>query len=355
VRVTVCVVVILLGFAVPSAWIESGYSGAVYPWIQAALVPAFGWTRVPIMGACLLLLPLAIVVYAARRWRRARREDIGVAAITIGGTFRTLRTVLYVYTVFLVLWGLGYRREPIEARWRLGDELPTYEQVREVQERILAVIHADCPTGDAASEAEEERAMRAIVDAELLLVAELDGWTPTPTRTKHPPAGALMTVGIFGIVSPFTLEANVDAALPLPFRLGISGHELAHIFGYCGEADANLVSFVAGLRTANPLARYATAMTMLRYTGSRKHVEDSRWLYANLPERAKDDLAALRAALDGHRIAPLADFTHAMNDRYLKTQGVTLGVDDYSRGFTLFVRAWTRGLVALPAPYKRKK
>ena len=351
-RVVACAVVVIASIVLPSSWIESCYSRGVYPWIQAVLVPAFGWTSIPIMGSVIVVLPIAIVILATRNWRRARRNAIARGAIVLGGVFKTVRALLYVYTMFLMLWGFGYRREPIESRWQLGFELPTYEQVHEVQLRILALLHRDCVPED---ERDETRAMQSILDAELKMIAELEGWKPKPTLPKHPPAGTLMAIGIFGIVSPFTLEANVEGALPPPFRLGISGHELAHIFGYCGEADANVVSFVAGLRAEDPFARYATALTMLRYTGSPKHLEDSMWVFLHLPKQAKDDLAALRSASADHRIPALADLSHAMNDRYLKTQGVKLGVDDYSRGYTLFVRAWARGLVELPPPYASGK
>lgn len=227
-----CVVTVLAGFVAPAAWIETAFCRGVYPWIQAALVAAFGWTGVPIMGACLIVLPVAIMIVATRRWGRARREGKSVTAITTSGSITALRMLLYGYTAFLLLWGMGYRREPIESRWQLGAELPTYAQVREVQGRILAIIHADCPSTD---HPDQERAMQAIVDEELRLVAELEGWTPTATRPKFPPAGMLMAVGIFGIVSPFTLEANVDDALPHPFDWGLAGTNSPTCSGTAGK------------------------------------------------------------------------------------------------------------------------
>ena len=75
----------------------------------------------------------------------------------------------------------------------------------------------------------------------------------------------------------------------------------------------------------------------------------------NLPQRAKDDLQALADTNRKIQIRALAKLSKSVNDRYLRTVGVKLGVDDYARGFTLLVRAWQKGLVELPPPYKAPK
>ena len=341
--------VIALAVLLPSAWIETGYSRAVFAWIQACLVPVFGCVPFPVMGAVLALLPIAVPAFAVWRWRRARRSGASRRATWFAGTMRTLRTALYVYALFLLLWGTGYRRVPIEQRWQLPAEM-TYEDVRNVQHRLLAVLHRDgtAPSGPAA----ERRAVQAMARSAQELVHQLEGFAPAlPAHLKYPPEGLLMAIGIYGVVSPFTLEANLDPALPEAMRIAVGGHELAHILGYCGEADANLVSFVAGLRADDPLTRYSTALSMMRYAMSPKHAQDALWLMRHLPRRAKDDLAALRNQRQKHTVKAVSRLTHAVNDTYLKAQGVKLGTDDYARGFTLFVRAYQRGLLTLPEPF----
>ena len=43
-----------------------------------------------------------------------------------------------------------------------------------------------------------------------------------------------------------------------------AAHELAHVAGYCGEADADAVGVLAGLASDDALARYATALAAFR-------------------------------------------------------------------------------------------
>ncbi len=346
-----CAAIFLLSFVLPAAWIEALFSKGLFPVVQAVLVPGFGWLPFPVMGTLLVLLPIGLCIFGWRRWRAARRNDSKVLAILGAGSLRGLRLALYAYTCFLLLWGFGYRRVPIETRWNLGSELPEYSQAKEVQERLLALIHRDCPV----DQPDEMLALQSVLAAELKLVEQMEGWTPElPAQVKHPPTGWFFAIGILGIISPFTLEAHVEKALPPPIRIGVSSHEVAHLLGYCGEADANLVSFVAGLQAEDSYARYSTALTMLTYTNSLVHRGDFLWLYSNLPERAQADLKAWVDASRRYKIESLNKLTTDMNDVYLRSQGVKLGHGDYSRGYTLFVSAWAKGLVELPAPYKER-
>ncbi|MFK7740305.1 MAG: DUF3810 family protein [Planctomycetota bacterium] len=340
--------VVVAGLVLPADVMERGYSRTLFPILQKNLVPVTGAVDWPLMGSLLLAVPALLALVGVRRWRRGRRCGEARWALLVAGAVRLMRGALVVAAAFLLIWGLGYRRVPIEERWHLGETELLREHVADVQMRLLRVLHED---GDRAH-GDAERAWRAVASAERELVEELEGWLPAvPRYIKEPPDGWLMALGIYGIVSPFTLEAHVDGALPLPMLLGIRAHELAHLFGYCGEADANLVGFVAGLRAADPLARYGTALSMVRYAMSREDEGSAARFYKLLPERAKADLRELSERRKRHSVPTLARVSRAVNDTYLKTQGVALGTDDYARGFTLFVRAYRCGLVPLPPPY----
>ena len=342
--------VVLLSLTLPPAWVESGYCRGVFPWIQGAVVPVTGAIPWPLTLTVLMSLPVVWPILAIRRWRSGRRNGARRLRLIGSGILRFARVLLYTAAAFLVMWGIGYGRVPIEQRWRLLDEQVEYEDVREVGLRLLALIRRDAPADGVA--VDEAAAFAKIASESRDLVTELEGWTPAlPTHLKHPPAGLFLATGIYGVCYPFTLEANVDPALPLPMRIAISGHELAHVLGYCGEADANLVSFVAGLRAEDPLARYSTALSMLRYAMAGPDLSDNWWLRVSLPKRARDDLQALSVSNRKHRVEIASKVATKLNDTYLKTQGVKLGTEDYERGFRLFVHAFRKGMVELPEAY----
>lgn len=348
--VLVATAVVLLSLTLPTTWVEAGYCRGVFPWIQRAVVPVTGFIPWPLTLTVLASLPIIWPILAVLRWRRGRKRGVLRRTLWLSGLLRFLRVLLFTAAAFLLMWGIGYRRVPIEERWHLLGEQVDYEHVRDVGLRLLAVVRRDAPKDGAVTD--EAAAFAQIAAQSRDLVTELEGWTPAlPKHLKHPPAGMFIATGIYGVCYPFTLEANVDPALPLPIRIAISGHELAHVLGYCGEADANLVSFVAGLRADDPLARYGTALSMLRYAMNGPSRADNRWLKLHLPKRALEDLAALSDSNTKHRVEIFSKVATKLNDTYLKAQGVELGIDDYERGFRLFVHAFRKGMVELPDPY----
>jgi len=332
-------------FLAPVAWIEGVYSDGAFPAIQHFLVPLSGSIQVPIMGLVLLVAPILLVAWAVRGWRSARRRGAGALRRVIAGGGHGLLLALYVYTLFLLIWGFGYRRVPVEVRWGIEDRPASLAEVAKLRTGLLALIHRDCASD---AERDRSRARRSIEEAQALLVEELEGFRPVwPEHVKSPPKGSLLTIEVAGVVSPWTLEAHVDAALLDPQWLATCGHELAHLAGYCGEADANLVGFVSGLRAEDAFARYSTALGVFQYTFSSQDSAGYRRDYASLPERAKRDLDAARKLRAEYVVESLSSVSSKVYDQYLKSQGMASGTGDYSRGFRLFVRAWAKGLVSL--------
>jgi len=346
--------IVALSLTLPETWVEAGYCKGVFPVIQNLVVPVTGFIPWPLTLTVLLSLPIVWPLLAIRRWRRGRRESVLTRSMVVAGVLRFLRVLLYTAAAFLLMWGIGYRRVPIEERWRLLETKVEYEDVREVGLRLLAVLHRDARQKDAV--VDEDAAFRSIANESQKLVSEFEGWTPAlPNHLKNPPPGLFLATGIYGVCYPFTLEANVDPALPLPYRLAIGGHELAHILGYCGEADANLVSFIAGLRADDPLARYSTALSMLNYALKGRNGADNMWLLGNLPKRVHEDLDSLASSNKKHRVEAVSKVTTKLNHTYLKTQGVKLGTADYERGFRLFVHAFRLGMVPMPEPFPSRE
>ena len=231
-------------FWMPPEWIETVFSDGWFRLVQNCLVPLFGIFPFPVMGTVLLIGPVLLTIYAVRGWRRARSRNEGVVRRLFVGCVHALRLALYAYTVFLLTWGFGYRRVPLEERWGIEDRAASLQEVDTLREQLSRLIHRDCVPD---SERSRSRALRSIEVAQADLVAELEGFRPVwPSYVKSPPKGTLMTMDVSGVVSPWTLEAHVDSALPDPQWLATFAHELAHLAGYCGEAEANLVGFLSG-------------------------------------------------------------------------------------------------------------
>lgn len=330
----IAVLLIALSLVAPATWVETYYSRAFYPWLQSWLVPLTGLLPFPLMAVVIAGVCVALPAWIWFAWQRARREGVGIGERFGRGGLWSLRHGLLLYAAFLVLWGFGYRRVTLPERWGLEKVKITKHDRKVFEARMRALIWRDCPPDHRRS---RTRAARAIRAAQRRLVARMDGFEPSfPRRAKSLPAGFLMSFDVTGVVSPWTLEAHVDSALPREQWLGVYAHELAHLAGYCGEADANLVGYLAGLRSDDRYARYACALAFIRQTGRARD---------QLPKLARRDLQRIHAARLAHRNEHLARSSGLIYHRYLKSQGVSRGLRDYGHGWDWLIRCWKRGML----------
>src|SRR5262245_1044496 len=95
----------------PPEWVESAYSMGVYPWIQRALTTSSNQTVVALFDALVLGTALVWVVLFVRDMRRWRWPQ-ALARVTV----RSVALGAALYLLFLVCWGLNYRRLTLEER-----------------------------------------------------------------------------------------------------------------------------------------------------------------------------------------------------------------------------------------------
>jgi hypothetical protein len=254
-------------------------------------------------------------------------------------------TTLVILTWFVVFWGAGYQRVPVEERLGLDLELHPVENEL-LREELLLYIAQHIPEPDLR---QRDEAVASIAASMAELVHLWDG-TPIrlPRRVKAAPAGFLLYQGTTGVCAPFTLEANVDGALPDVAFVYTAAHELGHVAGFNTEAGATLVGFAAGLQAAHPFARYATALDL--YTDLVNLLPPMQWEreIRRLPEAALADLQHIRATYDHHVNPWLREKQRAIYEQYLQSQGVEEGLVNYAQGAVLFASAWRKGVIRTP-------
>ena len=127
-----------------------------------------------------------------------------------------------------------------------------------------------------------------------------------PKTVKRLPAGSLIVSGgASGVVSPWTLEPHIDGALSATDQVAVGAHELAHIAGYAGEADADLLGALAGLNANNDFANYATALRLWSSANWQLPSELAQANYERLPESVKQDYEAMLAPYRHYRLPEL--------------------------------------------------
>lgn len=307
--------VALAAAPLPASFVERWYSRGVYPPFQAVVTAASNAVPIALLDVAVLALLAAALVGAARqpRWR-ARA----------GWLARRLTAALSLaYIVFVLAWGLNYRRERLEDKLAFDASRVTSDALVRLAESAIARANA----GHAAAHVQEpepaalERAFSATV---LALGA------PRAARAGVPKRSLLSLyfrrAGIDGMTDPWFLEIILNPDLLPAERPFVTAHEWAHLAGFAHEAEANFVAWLTCLR-GDALARYSAALATYDHAVGRMPERDRRTL-SRLDPGPRADLTAIaeryRRAVPLVRRAALEVY-----DSYLKAHRVEEGVAAY--------------------------
>lgn len=137
---------------------------------------------------------------------------------------------------------------------------------------------------------------------------------------------------ISGMYTYYTGEANLNINFPdynLPFT---AAHELAHQRGILPENEANFVAFLVCAESDDAYIRYSGYVNMYEYLNSALYSADYDTfadVYSSLDARVRGEMVAYNEFFAKYRDNAAADISSAMNDNYLKAQGVEAGEKSY--------------------------
>jgi hypothetical protein len=157
------------------------------------------------------------------------------------------------------------------------------------------------------------------------VTAVIDGsdWRAS-SRIKHsfianPWFRAASIDGVFNLFGHEPVVSNTLLDFEQAFAMS---HELAHVYGYAGEGDANLIAVLATIMADNPDMQYSGWINL--------------WFYARTPELDKlleegprRDVERMRERLRSEQIRWLNTVQSTVLDFYLKSNAVQEGVHSY--------------------------
>ena len=314
----------------PAAWIEQTYSRQWYLAWQNVV------TRVSSVVGFSLLDLLAMIVFAGLAvcwWRELRGSGPGPwrrAAAAMRMAFRTVALAAALYLVFLAMWGLNYRREPLTAKLdydaaRISPDALASLAAESVDRlnALHAPAHAAAPWP-----AFDELPVRLGPAFEQVQRRLGAGRTAVAGRPKATLLSAYFRrAGIDGMLSPFSLEVLVNGTV-LPFeRPFLVAHEWAHLAGYANEAEANFVGVLICL-AGDAQSRY-NAWLFLSQQLVRHLSPDARdRVWAGLDDGPRQDLRAIAARLR-EAVPVVRRNANRIYDRYLRANRVDAGIASY--------------------------
>src|SRR5262249_22894937 len=149
-------------------WVESWYSTAVYPRIERLLTPISNLLPFALLDVLLLtVVPIAAIALTMATRNAWRTPTIGCLGRTVG---HLLTAAAALYVLFLLLWGLNYRRVRMPDRLVIDRAAPTSEQVVELglaaaeqMNRLYEEAHRQTTVG---AEWQDESLRRAFADVQ---------------------------------------------------------------------------------------------------------------------------------------------------------------------------------------------
>jgi hypothetical protein len=318
---------------VPEWAVESAYARGIYPWLQSGVT--FVSNLVPL--AVLDLLIVGLVVVTALRvmflWR-GRRGFLGELA---DAARRLVRAVAVVVLLFMLGWGVNYRRVPLAETVGAPPPPSTSALAAAISDANVLAARLRPRIGPD----EELTYARLARDLEPPMVAALDRLNlATRFRPGRPKRSLLLgpfftRAGVNGMLNPLALESIVHADL-LPFERGfVLAHEWAHLAGHADEAEASAVGWLACM-SGGPALAYSASLYLILEAGGALRGEARAKAFASLDEGVRADLARIaeRMSRQQPRVQRAASRVY---DEYLRANQVEDGTASYGRALTLIL------------------
>lgn len=314
----------------PPAVVERWYSTGVYPMVQQPMT----WlsNRVPFALADVALVAAiaAWLVTAVTDLRHDGRHRIGPALLRIAG--RTVVAGAAIYLAFLGLWGLNYRRVPLERK--LGFDAAALTAAAARSATLVAVSHVNAlhaeahatgwpPTGQI-----DPSLARALGDVARDLGASAH---TVPGRPKHTLLNLYFRpAAVDGATDPFFLETLLASEL-LPFeRPFVVAHEWAHLAGFADEGEANFMGWLTCARAGAP-AEYSGWLFLYGQLAGDLSRRDREDVVSRLAPGPRADLRAVAARLARDVSPQVSAAGWRVYDRYLKANRIEAGAASYAQ------------------------
>jgi hypothetical protein len=326
---TTGVVLIALVCAVapfPAETVERLYSTDWYLRIQGVLTTAsntipIAWLDIAV--ACLLIAAIELVISRARALG-PKRAFIRNLATAVGAA-------AWLYLLFLALWGLNYRRVPLEQKLDYDQSRLTREAAIEFTNRAVAEANA----GYAAAHATvftNDALQASFADTQIALGAMR---LAVPGVAKRSLLNYYFRrAAIDGMTDPYFLEIIVNPDVLSFERPFVIAHEWAHLAGYANEAEANFLAWLTCVR-GKPPEQYSGWLAAYQH-GLAAVPRADRSTVMPLDDGPRQDLQAIAARYN--RSSPLVRrAARDVYDEYLKANRVGEGIASYDAVVRLMI------------------
>lgn len=318
------------------------YACHLYPGISlllswiASVVP-FSLCELVVISFVLLLVYYPI--WARMTGRHSLWQIVGAEA----------EWIAWIYVWFYWAWGMNYFRDDFFLRTHIVRAEYNEMEFRRFLSEYADSLNASYCWADAAFD--YVKTEDSIKSSFRSLPSSL-GLT-SPCSFQHPKRSMVnpiySKVGVLGYMGPFFCESHLNhQLLPLQYPF-VYAHELSHLLGIAGEAEANYWAFKVCVRSSCPFIRYSGYFGLLPYVLSNAYVllsedEYESWLSTLRPE-VTSDFSAQRKYWKEKYSPFLGSIQDQLYTYYLKGNKISSGQKNYAEVVGLLLSesgGWSR-------------
>jgi len=311
----------------PAGAVERWYSNGIYPRIQSMMTTATN--HIPI---ALLDVAAAILIAVGLVWFVRRARSIGAPRALLRGGVCVVSCAAGLYLLFLGLWGLNYRRVPLERKLDYEHSRVTRDAAMALANTAADFMNRGYPAAHAVTT--NLRSLEApFAEVQRALGAQRDAVPGVPKRsvlTWYFRRGA-----IDGMTDPFFLEIIVNPEVLDIERPFVVAHEWGHLAGWARESEASLVGWTTCME-GDETAQYSGWLSLFLHLRGDVTSESLARIDRALAAGPRADLAAISARLAAGQPA-IQRASWGAYDQFLKANRVAEGVRSYDEVVTLVI------------------
>jgi hypothetical protein len=237
------------------------YNNGIAPFFRLIL----GWLPIS-LGDVIYIALFAYLIYKIFKFFKHKQWKFNKQQF-IKNIVQLIYTCLWVYSLFLLLWGLNYSRPGVAQQLQITPQAYSTDNIVtmvQYHDSLLKTLDTTILNNEA--NLSFEACKQKIDGAYKKLSANYNFINyKNESFKKSLLSGLGNYMGFFGYLNPFTNEAQINTNTPsflLPF---VSMHEVAHQLGYASESEANLIGYMACMHSEQQPQIAAACFEVLLY------------------------------------------------------------------------------------------
>lgn len=260
--------------------VEKYYSGAVYPVIARLLRILFGWIPFSV-GDIFYIIAGVFLLYKLYSFFKKLFGKKADWKYLFSCVLWLTESVLILYIVFNVLWGLNYNRVAVAYQMGLKPEPYSTAELSAVVQLIIDRLNqVDSASRQIRGELKSKRQLFRLSTDAYQKLHELNPMFQYSSSSVKPSIFSYLGdyLGFTGYYNPFSGEAQVNTTIPEFVQPFTCCHEIGHQIGYAKENEANIAGYLSAKSSDNPAFKYSVYFELYFYAARELYLRDSNLL-----------------------------------------------------------------------------